>query len=170
MYTYVRFPWSCMASCDTLIIIVPVSHLWLKSASTCSSRVLSQHSDCRLRDIDVWKVYKSRMWSTITSPTNSTKKLIVVQKHAKLIEPQLITVDCNETHHANGGGAGDDLLFYRQPSSGLRRFRPAQKELPAQENHRGYHVTTTLSKGGCGPAKVVLTQRSVDNKTPVTSA
>lgn len=95
-----------------------------------------------------------------------------MQKHAKLIEPQLITVDCDETvrkNHVNGGGggAGEDLLFYSQNSSGQRRFRAAPKE----ENHRGYHVTTTLSKGSWGPAKVVLTQqhRSVDNKTPVTA-
>lgn len=116
------------------------------------------------------------MWSTITSPTNSTKKLIVVQKHPKLIEPQLITVDCDETvrkNHVNGGGGGgggEDLLFYSQNRSGQRRFRAAPKE----ENHRGYHVTTTLSKGSWGPAKVVLTQqqqhRSVDNKTPVTAS
>ena len=129
-------------------------------------------------------VQKYRMWSTITSPTNSTKKLIVVQKHAKLIEPQLITVDCNaNANHVNGGGGGDDLLLCRQNSSALRRFQRVpssgsgfggaaeQREASVQGNLRGYHVTTTVSKGGCGPAKVVLTaQRSVDNKAPVTSA
>lgn len=103
-----------------------------------------------------------------------------MQKHAKLIEPQLITVDCNETdqhpamrptNHVNG--RGDNVQLCRQGSGGgLRRFRGApKKEVSVQENHRGYHVTTTVSKGGCGPAKVVLTsQHSHDNKAPVPPA
>lgn len=111
------------------------------------------------------------MWSTITSPTNSTKKLIVVQKNAKLIEPQLISVDCNNIDHSNvrpknhvnggGGGRGDlDLV---------RRFRSAAREVSIQENHRSHHVTRTVSRDGSGPAKVT-SQGSIDNKTPVTSA
>lgn len=125
------------------------------------------------------------MWSTITSPTNSTKKLIVVQKHAKLIEPQLITVE-NETETkirtTIGNGDVDDTLL--RQNSALRRFRDTcravasgsrcssrEGDVPVPEtNHRSYHVTTTLAKGNSGPAKVVLTtQRSVgfDNKTPL---
>lgn len=77
------------------------------------------------------------MWSTITSPTNSTKKLIVVQKrNPRISEPQLIQVDSNDhhcgshnattstttklyaavRHHSIGNNNSDDLLF-RQNSS-----------------------------------------------------
>lgn len=183
--------------CSESMIIDPFSILFYcpfppAHAAPCSS-VLShqqkqqkqQHRESRLRSIDVWKVYKNRMWSTITSPTNSTKKLIVVQKHAKLGEPQLITVDSNcsnETKNIGNGGRVEEAQF-RQ--GGLRRFRNTRRaaaatgaanncwEMPVQENHhRGYQVTTTLSsKGNSGPAKVVLTsQRSGDNKAPVTPA
>lgn len=151
-----------------------------------NSNVVFKHTEPQgtLRYIDVWKVYKNRMWSTITSPTNSTKKLIVVQKHAKLGEPQLITVasNCsNETKNIGNGGRVEEAQLFRQ-GGGLRRFRNTrranncwERDIPVLENqyqHQHQHqVTTTLSKGNSGPAKVVLTcQRSGDNKAPVTPA
>lgn len=45
------------------------------------------------------------MWSTIKSPTNSTKKLIVVKQTPNIIEPQLITVNSsNSNSNSNHGG------------------------------------------------------------------
>lgn len=44
---------------------------------------------------------RGRMWSTIKSPTNSTKKLIVVKQNLKIAEPQLITVNSSGSSSSN---------------------------------------------------------------------